>query len=263
LDTGFPVISADGLFQGALMRRRWIIFLFIPTICGMHAWADGPLTFEERMKAQEAIERVYYSHRVWPKDNPTPKPSFKQRVSKGIIRKKVEDTIKKSILLDEYWKKPLTGEELQAEMDRIVRQTKDPEILKELFDALNNDPYLIAECLVRPVLADKTLSLTCFEWTSSRHEHEGGHRGSRDFEGILAGTKKVGEWSNEETEHVWYLLKALHFLGEIDLAPKYATLKLNSRPRLDDLKAFLATGKIPPLPAKQEQGLSKARQKIK
>jgi hypothetical protein len=34
--------------------------------------ARAPLTFEERVKAQEAIERVYYAHRIWPKENPTP-----------------------------------------------------------------------------------------------------------------------------------------------------------------------------------------------
>lgn len=37
----------------------------------------------------------------------------------------------------------------------MTRQTRQPEMLRELFDALGNDPRLIAETLVRPVLADR------------------------------------------------------------------------------------------------------------
>jgi N-acetylneuraminic acid mutarotase len=40
-------------------------------------------------------------------------------------------------------------------MERIARETKNPAILRELFNALGNDPYVIAECLVRPILVDQ------------------------------------------------------------------------------------------------------------
>ncbi len=116
-----------------------------------------PLTFEQRVKAQEAIERVYYNHRIWPKENKTPKPPFEKMVSKDFIEKKVEDYLKKSVALEKYWYRPITGEQLQAEMDRMAKNTKDPKVLNELFEALNNDPYLIAECLTRPVLADRLI----------------------------------------------------------------------------------------------------------
>ena len=45
---------------------------------GSSLFADRTLTFEERVKAQEAIERVYYNHRIWPKENPGPKPPFNE-----------------------------------------------------------------------------------------------------------------------------------------------------------------------------------------
>src|SRR6185503_12070790 len=45
--------------------------------------------------------------------------------------------------------------QLQAEMDRMARGTKDPKMLRELFDALSDDPLLIAETLARPALADR------------------------------------------------------------------------------------------------------------
>ena len=51
-------------------RRLRTVALVIATPCiAAPALARGPLSFEERVKAQEAIERVYYNHRVWPKEN--------------------------------------------------------------------------------------------------------------------------------------------------------------------------------------------------
>ena len=32
------------------------------------------VTFEERVAAQRAIEEVYWTHRIWPKENPGAKP---------------------------------------------------------------------------------------------------------------------------------------------------------------------------------------------
>jgi hypothetical protein len=32
------------------------------------------ITFEERVAAQRAVEEVYWNHRLWPKENPGPKP---------------------------------------------------------------------------------------------------------------------------------------------------------------------------------------------
>ena len=43
-------------------------------------------------------------------------------------------------------------------MDRMAQHTKQPEVLRELFDALGNDPFVIAECLARPVLAERLIA---------------------------------------------------------------------------------------------------------
>ena len=43
-------------------------------------------------------------------------------------------------------------------MDRMAENTKQPQVLRELFDALGNDPFLIAECLARPVLSDRLIT---------------------------------------------------------------------------------------------------------
>ena len=43
-------------------------------------------------------------------------------------------------------------------MERMARNTKQPEVLRELFEALGNDPFVIAECLARPVLTERLVA---------------------------------------------------------------------------------------------------------
>jgi len=121
------------------------------------------LTFQERVSYQRAIEDVYWRHRIWPKENPGPKPSLDAVVSPAQLEKKVADYLRKSQALEEYWQRPITAEQLQAEMERIAKHTKKPEVLKELFEALGNDPFVIAECLARPMLAERLLAHPAFE----------------------------------------------------------------------------------------------------
>ena len=69
----------------------------------------------------------------------------------------VEDYLRNSQALEDYWQRPITAEQLQAEMERMAKQSKRPEVLRELFEALGNDPFVIAECLARPALAERLL----------------------------------------------------------------------------------------------------------
>jgi hypothetical protein len=41
--------------------------------------------------APVAIEDVYWRHRIWPKENPNPKPSLDAEMSQAKLEKKVED----------------------------------------------------------------------------------------------------------------------------------------------------------------------------
>src|SRR5215472_9496610 len=103
------------------------------------------LTFAERVAYQRAIEDVYWRHRIWPAERPDPKPSFDAVMSQAQLKKKVEDYLRDSQVLEAYWQKPITPEQLQVEMQRMARDTKQTEVLRELFDALGNDPFVIAE----------------------------------------------------------------------------------------------------------------------
>jgi len=113
------------------------------------------LTHADRVAYQRAIEEVYWRHRIWPKERPDPKPSLDEVMSSVQLEKKVEDYLRNSQALEDYWKEPLSAEQLQAEMERMAQHTKQPEVLRELFGALGNDPFVIAECLVRPALSER------------------------------------------------------------------------------------------------------------
>src|SRR6476660_3752306 len=96
------------------------------------------LTFADRVAYQRAIEEVYWRHRIWPKERPDPKPSLDVVMSQATIEQKVQDYLRHSELFEQEWQKPITPEQLQAEMDRMAQHTKQPEVLRELFAALGN-----------------------------------------------------------------------------------------------------------------------------
>src|SRR6266566_7138282 len=116
------------------------------------------LTFAERVAYQRAIEDVYWRHRIWPKERPDPKPSLDAVMSQAQIERKVTDYLRKSQALEDHWQRPITAEQLQAEMDRMAQHTKQPEVLREIFGALGNNPFVIAECLARSVLSERLLA---------------------------------------------------------------------------------------------------------
>src|SRR5947209_2217061 len=161
--------------RSAFLSRRALVAVLlsvaaccivIPTISGVPSLrskaaanvSQRTLTFAERVAYQRAIEDVYWRHRIWPSERPDPKPSLDAVMSQAQIEKKVADYLRKSQALEDYWQRPLTAEQLQAEMDRMATHTKQPEVLRELFAALGNDPFVIAECLARPALAERLLT---------------------------------------------------------------------------------------------------------
>ena len=158
--------------SGFLDSRALLILLFCAVGCSILAGTllaflrpDAPakvsrrtLTFEERVAYQRAIEEVYWHHRIWPKERPDPKPSLDSVAPQAHLEKKVEDYLRNSQALEDQRQGPITAEQLQAEMDRMAQHTKQPEMLRELFEALGNDPFVIAECLAKPVLSERLLA---------------------------------------------------------------------------------------------------------
>jgi len=91
---------------------------------------DRTLTFADRVAYQRAIEEVYWQHRIWPRNggaNASPKPPLGKVMSQAQIEEKVEDYLRNSQALEDYWQRPITPDQLQAEMERMASHTKQPE----------------------------------------------------------------------------------------------------------------------------------------
>jgi len=131
---------------------RPVAGLVIGLVCSA-AFATDPvqrtLSFEDRVKAQTAIERVYYSHQVG-----ATKP-FDEAVPKAVIEAKVRKYLEQSAALQRFWKTPVTDQSLQRELERMAAGTRMPERLQELYAALGNDAFLVKECLARATLVDR------------------------------------------------------------------------------------------------------------
>src|SRR5438094_3229457 len=133
-----------------------VLALFLPRASSKVS--ERTLSLSERAAYQRGIEQVYWRHRIWPKERPDAKPSLDAVMSQAQLEKKVADYLRDSQALEDEWHRPITAEQLQAEMDRMAQLTKQPEVLRELFAALGNDPFVIAECLARPVLAERLIT---------------------------------------------------------------------------------------------------------
>jgi hypothetical protein len=151
-------IAASSAFQSP---NKWYKSAVATVGYGSTAKSPSPpraLSFAERVAYQRAIEDVYWRHRIWPKENSDRKPSLDAVMSQAQLENKVAGYLRDSLVLEDYWQRPITAEQLQAEMDRMARDTKQSEVLRELFEALGNDPAVIAECLARPILAQRLIA---------------------------------------------------------------------------------------------------------
>jgi hypothetical protein len=118
--------------------------LVVPAIAG-----GRELTFQDRVKAEEAILRVYHSHQIG-----TGRP-FEEAVPREFLERRVTTYLQQTAALETLWKTPVTTAMLRRETERMVAHTRMPERLRELHAALGNDPLLIQECLAREILVDR------------------------------------------------------------------------------------------------------------
>lgn len=141
---------------GALTLSLWII----TSLRGITLARD--LTVEERVRAQEAIERVYFSHQIGAVKR------FEEAVPRGVIEQKVRRYLEETAVLRDIWHVDVTGQMLENETARLGRETRMPQRLRELYAALGSDPFLIQECLARPVLVDR-LARGFYSWDRASH----------------------------------------------------------------------------------------------
>lgn len=122
------------------------------------------LTFEDRVQAQRAIEHVYWSHQTGASE------PFEVAVPRSHLEERVRAYLKKTVALEKVWGTRVTGDMLEGEMARMAHGSQMPERLRELYEALQNDPFLIQECLARPTLVDR-LARSFFAHDERFHEN--------------------------------------------------------------------------------------------
>ena len=132
----------------------WVASLMMVCV-SLHSFGREKLSLDERVKAQEAIERVYYSHRIWPKENSDAKPPFEKVVTRAILEEKVRAYLSCSRSVELERKHALTKKELSDELQRMKSTSSNKAVLDEIFSALGNNEILLEECLARPAIVQR------------------------------------------------------------------------------------------------------------
>src|SRR5215471_7374071 len=89
------------------LSRPPMVPLFLAVAClGGGVVQARELSFAQRVEAQRAIERVYYSHQTGAT------LPFERAVPEDILEQKVRSYLKESLALETYYHSPITGEAL-------------------------------------------------------------------------------------------------------------------------------------------------------
>jgi len=126
-----------------------VLLAFWGSIASANIPGSRNLTFEERVNAQAAIESVYYRHQLGAK------LPFRDAVPRAVLEAKVRNVLRQSAALASRFHTAVTDEMLERELARIAQGSRMPERLLELYAALDNDPFLVKECLARATLVDR------------------------------------------------------------------------------------------------------------
>ena len=95
--------------------------------------------------------RVYQSHQLGDSR------SFEEAVPRSWIEDRVRDEQRQSVALEREFGVTIGARDLESELNRIAGTTAMPGRLLELYDALDADPLLVYECLIKPVWVSRTL----------------------------------------------------------------------------------------------------------
>jgi len=160
------------------------------------ASSSRPSSLQQLLDDRRAVEEVLWKHRIWPATNPGPKPDFARAFPNALLEARVRDNLARSTALAALWNRPLSGKDLQAELNRMVTHSHDPGLLQEMFSALSHDPTRIAYALALPALADRRLR--------SYYDQDDRFHGSlrAAAEQALAGGKEIASATDPAGEHL-------------------------------------------------------------
>lgn len=115
------------------------------------------MSLGERTRLIERVEEVYASNRAGTGVTASAQGVLSQQTIREVAEREALDTVEKSAALEALYGRSISPSMLQAELDRMARESRAPGVLRELFSALGNDADAAAEALARPALADRLL----------------------------------------------------------------------------------------------------------
>ena len=134
--------------------NRWVLPALLGWVCIAPA-AAVPFDLEARTACQMQIEDFRLQHRIWPEHNGGLGPDRRELIDDRTVRSRVRANLELEQQLVSEFGIRFDWRALQAELDRMARNTRMPERLQALFEVLGNDPLTLAECLARPALVER------------------------------------------------------------------------------------------------------------
>jgi N-acetylneuraminic acid mutarotase len=132
------------------------VLLFLSGVVGFvfstAAESSPGLSFSERVRYEREVQKIYFNRRT---QSPESRQTFETVLPVAASETKIADVLRKSNALEQLRVVKITPEMLQAEIERMARETRQPEVLRELFAAVNNDARLVAEIIARPNLVER------------------------------------------------------------------------------------------------------------
>src|SRR5882672_3953983 len=107
--------------------------------------------FGARCADREAIERIYYNHRLGQK------PPFEQTLPPATLENLVRLDLRKEAVLKKNYGVEITPAMLNTEVQRINSTTHAPETLAEIKPALDNDSDRFANVFAKPIIVERLL----------------------------------------------------------------------------------------------------------
>ena len=218
---------------------------------------DAALKSSDGAVLRSRTTRVVY----W--EDTTPVSSIKEVVREAVGRIYTQAAWETTVgILLEQW--PSTAE--KAELNRLLALARGPGEDVERREAVfwlglvGRGDGSVSEGLVGLFRASKDQKIA--EGAAEAIGMLGIASARAELEGVLSGSVRLPDWENNDTENVWYLLKALAALGTPDLEGRIPPgIKL--RAKLTDLLRFVEKGAFPELTEAQREDLEKGKQKLK
>ncbi len=155
------------------VQRNRLFFGFIFTLLfTISGFAEKNASKSDYMSYYLKCHQLYLSHKwsqqYWPTENKQTKPKFSQVYSQEHVTEMITDSWMMERALSELFSYKIIRTMLQADLNRMAKNSRDPSGLKALFNAMKDDPELIANCVSRPYLIKKKLR-DKFAWSKKQH----------------------------------------------------------------------------------------------